>query len=180
MVEDNSQRPIGGRTIVSTRQSLHETVIYAAQMVFCSAVLLAGYRLAHAAAVQWAIITVAVILQPGLQATLTASTSRIAANLIGAAVGLGTGLILGDSYWQFILALLITIFLCHGIRLDQSMRSACVAVAIVMLSSEGHLVSSGLERTTAVIIGCAAALAVGLGTRFIWRPFPLRGRLKEL
>jgi uncharacterized membrane protein YgaE (UPF0421/DUF939 family) len=114
---------------------------------------------------------VAVILQPGLQATLKASTSRIAANLIGAGVGLGIGLVLGDSYWQFLLALVITIFLCHGMRLDQSVRSACVAVAIVMLSSDGHLVSSSLERTTAVIIGCAAALAVGLGTIFIRRAF---------
>jgi len=132
--------------------------LYAFQILFCAAILLAGYHIARAPSVQWAIVSAIMVMQPGLKESLNASFTRIAANLIGAAVGLGVGCLLGDSVWQFLLALALVIFICEAANLQGSLRSACVAVTIVMLTSEAHVVTSGLERAISVIVGCAVAL----------------------
>jgi uncharacterized membrane protein YgaE (UPF0421/DUF939 family) len=149
--------------------------IYAVQMVVCSVILLAGYHAAGAPSVQWAIVSVAVVLQPGLKESMGASLSRIWANLIGAGVGLVVGLALGDSAWQFLLAVVIVIFVCQRLKLEQSLRSACVAVTIVMLTYQGRLVSSSLERTISVIVGSGLALlvqyaAVRISERYFKQP----------
>jgi uncharacterized membrane protein YgaE (UPF0421/DUF939 family) len=137
--------------------------VYAAQVLCCAVILLTGYRLAHAPSVQWAIVSAVMVMQPGLKESVKASLDRIAANLIGAAVGLLVAWLVGDSAWQFLLALTAVIFICVGARLEGSLRSACVAVTIVMLTAEGNVVASGLERAISVIAGCAVALVVEYG-----------------
>jgi uncharacterized membrane protein YgaE (UPF0421/DUF939 family) len=154
VTEQATQSP----TIVTRASSVQVAILYAVQIVACAVILLAGYRATKAPSVEWAIVTAAVVLQPGLKESLAASMNRIAANLIGAGVGLGIGELAGDSEWQFIVGLIVVIFICERLRLEQSLRSACVAVTIVMVAHGESLVASGVQRTASVVIGSGVAL----------------------
>ncbi|MDB5386225.1 MAG: rane protein [Planctomycetaceae bacterium] len=138
-------------------------VIFAAQVVVCAALLHFGYHLAGASGVYWAIISAILVLQPGLSQSLNASVIRIAANLIGAMIGLLVGYSLGTDGWHVVLAMVAVIFICEPLRLDFGLRTACVSAIIVMTAhgSESVLTNS-VDRFIAVVVGCGLALVVQL------------------
>lgn len=133
-------------------------------MIFFAIVLYWGYSLAHAPSVWWAMVSAAMVLQPGFKASLAASVNRICANLIGAATALLVGFCLGDGNWQFLIALAAVIAVCTAIGFDQTVRTACVAVIVVMLVQEGHYLTSAIERAISVAVGCGLALGAEYAT----------------
>jgi hypothetical protein len=54
------------------------------------------------------------------------------------------------------------------LRLDTALRTACVAVVIVLTLSEGHVLTTAEDRCFATIAGCLMALMVQLITDIIW------------
>ncbi len=99
---------------------------------------------------------------------------RILANLIGVAVGFGTAWLLGTDPWHVIFAMLMVVLCCLGLRLEQSLRSACVSVIIVMTTGDGHVVANGVQRAVGVSIGATLAVTVQLLLEAVLRR--LRGR----
>ena len=147
----------------TTRQTLQLAFLYALQAILSSALLIVGYQLTHARALNWAIISAILVIQPGIEQSIAASAVRIAANLVGGLIGLAIGALLGDGYPQLLFALLLTVSACELLRLDLGLRTACVAAVIVMVTApDGHVTTSALERLSAVIVGCFTALAVQL------------------
>ena len=144
----------------TTRQTLAIATIFAVQAVICTVVLMSGYAWFRAGAVNWAIVSAILVLQPGIEQSITASAIRIAANVIGAGVGLTIGSLFGQGVWQVPLAMVIVAYACEFLRLDLGMRSSCVSVVIVMLANEGRIASSSVERLAAVLIGCLLAIAL--------------------
>ena len=57
---------------------------------------------------------------------------------------------------------LLTGVVCHYARLDESLRSAYAASAIVTLGTDTAVWFGSLDRVLAVVVGCAMALLVGL------------------
>jgi uncharacterized membrane protein YgaE (UPF0421/DUF939 family) len=147
----------------TTRQTLQLAFLYALQAILSSALLIVGYDLTHARALNWAIISAILVIQPGIEQSLAASAVRIAANLVGGLTGLAIGAFLGDGNPQLLFALLLTVAACELLRLDLGLRTACVATVIVMVTApDGRVTTSALERLSAVIIGCLTALLVQL------------------
>lgn len=138
-------------------------ILFAGQVIVCAVLLHSGYYLFRAQGVYWAIISAILVLQPGFAQSVNASVTRIAANLIGALIGLVIGYSLGTGSWQVVSAMVIVIFICEPLRLDFGLRTACVSAIIVMTAhgSESVLTNS-IERFLAVVVGCGLALVVQL------------------
>jgi uncharacterized membrane protein YgaE (UPF0421/DUF939 family) len=146
------------------KQTLLVAAVFAAQVIICSVLLHLGYRSAHAAGVNWAIISAVLVLQPGIGQSIAASAVRIAANLIGAVIGLIVGYAVGTGSWQVVLAMVIVVFICEPLRLDFGLRTACVSVIIVMTANGGNVLTSSIQRFSAVLIGCGIAVVIQLLT----------------
>ncbi len=146
----------------TTRETLHEAALYALQVILCAILLLWGYSTFHAPSVMWAIVSAILVVQPGLEQSISTSAVRIAANLVGGAIGFAIGALLGTSAVPLLAALVITVFVCEILRLDLGLRTACVATLIVMTSPAGNISASSFERLSAVLIGCLTAVFIQL------------------
>ena len=147
-----------------SRPTLRETLIvaalYAAQAIVCVVFLSWLYHSRHWLGAVWAMIAAILALQPGLSQSVVTSVIRIAANTVGAGVALGVAQSRMRAEYELILSLVIIVFTCELLRLNLALRTACVAAVIVLTANDGHVLTSGVERFTATIMGCLAALVV--------------------
>ncbi len=154
LVDSAKQRPMTG------------TLLQGIEAAVCALLLVYGFKAADKPGAIWALVSAVVILRPGFEDSLRASQARVAANLLGAVMGVVVGSTLGTRPAAIALALFLVVLICHWAPLLPAVRSACVGVVIVMMH-EGPLRQSGFERLIAVMIGCGAALAVSYaGHRF--------------
>ena len=148
-------------------------VAYAIEAAICAGLLWTAYERFDLPGGRWAVVSAIVVLQPGVTQSFHSSIFRILANLIGVTVGLAAVWLLGTAPWQVILAMLTVIFCCLALRLEQSLRSACVSVIIVMTTGEGQVVANGIQRAIGVAVGAVLAVTVQLAfesiVRRVWR-----------
>ena len=157
------------------RQSLLFAVLFAMEAAACSVILWVGYSLAKAPDLGWAIVSAFLVLQPEFSQSITVALTRVAANLVGAAVGLAVGAAMGVGPVPLIAAIFITSIACGLLRLDAALRTACVAIVIVMNASHGNIVVSGAGRFLSVTIGCMTGVLLQLATLPLtnrWRKSP--------
>jgi uncharacterized membrane protein YgaE (UPF0421/DUF939 family) len=144
-----------------SNQSVAESCVYAGQAVVASLAILAGYDWAGKQGGMWAAVSAVLVLQPGFRQSLAASVIRVVANLLGAGIAVAVGLTAASRPAAVGLSLLLIILVCEFAKLDAGVRSACASVLIVSVGA-GDIYGRGLERATAVAIGCAMALALQL------------------
>jgi hypothetical protein len=153
------------------RPTVRETAIFAALYIVQAAICILAIKALYSAVgwlgVLWAMISAVLALQPGSAQSLATSVLRILANTVGAIVGYGVGRYLGDGLWQLLAALTIVVIVCESLRLDPALRTACVAVLIVLTANVGNVRASSLERFSAVLIGCGVAMAVQIATDIV-------------
>lgn len=147
-------RPIG--------QSLIAGTWFAAEAVLCCATLYIAYAIADSPGVGWAIVSALLVLIPDAKQTVATALARVAANVIGAVVGLVVATSMGEGPLAVVLAVTLAGYACYLFRLDVGLRTACVAVVIVMTTHPGDIVMSSAERFVAVIAGCGVGVAVQL------------------
>jgi uncharacterized membrane protein YgaE (UPF0421/DUF939 family) len=145
----------------TTPQSLGLALLFAFEAVLASAILYSLYNLFGNNGYWWAIVSAILVLQPGVEQSLTTALVRIAANTIGACAGLAVGHFFGVDFPAVLAAIIVVVFLCEIFRLDLGLRSACVSVIIVM-THEGRLAVSSGQRFVAVVSGCILALLLQL------------------
>ncbi len=179
--EPNSVGTFVVRTLVARPRPWKMNLLLAAsfsfQAVVASAILFLGYFFAEPLAVTWAIVSAIIALQPGLQQSLSASLTRIVANIVGAVVGMGLGLVIGVGPWQVLAGLVVVIFACQFLRLDEGLRIACIAVVIVLAMSVGSVLHSAVERSITVVVGCVVGTFVQVGAEAISRVFGMHDLL---
>ena len=144
----------------TTLETLREAASYAVQIAICAGVLLGIYEWIGAPGVMWAIVSAILVVQPGIEESITTSAIRIAANVVGGTVGFGVGELFGTRAGPLVGALVVTVFVCEILRLDLGVRTACVATLIVMTSAVGKVSTSSFERLLAVMGGCVVAIVV--------------------
>ena len=147
-----------------TRETIAESLVYAGQAVAATLLVLAAYTWAGKTGGVWAAVSAVLVLQPGFRRSLAASAIRVIANLLGAAAGIAAGFEFTDRTISVCVALAIIILICEFAKLDAGVRSACASVLIVSMGA-GTLYERGVERATAVAIGCGAALALQVLTQ---------------
>ena len=149
----------------STLQSLVAATFFAVQISAAATVISLAYVATHhRAGMTWAIVSAVLVLYPGITQSLSAALLRIAANLLGSAIGFAVGSLVGVKVPEIIMALVLTIFAGELLRMDLALRTACVATVVVMSVTDEHHALSGsvVERVIAVLIGCGAALLIQL------------------
>ncbi|MDB5326491.1 MAG: Fusaric acid resistance protein-like, partial [Phycisphaerales bacterium] len=146
----------------STAQSLLAATFFAIQLGVAAAGVSIVYERFDQPGVTWAIVSAILVLYPGITQSLSAAFLRIAANLMGSAIGFGVGSLTGTHTAEIVLALAITIYVGELLRMDLALRTACVATVIVMSANDHNLTLTVFERLTAVAMGCGAALVVQL------------------
>ncbi len=112
----------------------------------------------------WAAVSALLVSQPELHPSLRASLARCVANLIGAGFGSLAVVALGPTPSALALGVIATGMTCHVARLDDALRPAYVAVAIVVLTLNPSLSvwAASLDRLVAVAVGCAVSIATTL------------------
>ena len=146
------------------RQTAIFSALYIAQAIVCILALKGLYAHFGWLGGLWAMISAVLALQPGTRQSLATSIVRIHANTVGAAVGFLVGRYLGDGLWQLLAAITLVVIVCESLRLDPALRTACVAVIIVLTANNGHVATSSLERFSSVLLGCGMAMAVQIIT----------------
>jgi uncharacterized membrane protein YgaE (UPF0421/DUF939 family) len=145
----------------SNRETFAEACVYAGQAVVATLIVLAAYRLAGKPGGMWAAVSAVLVLQPGFRRSLAASAIRVIANLLGVGIGTLVGILVPDRVVAVCISLVLIVLMCEILRLDMGVRSACASVLIVAIGSD-PLIARGIERATAVSIGCGVALILQL------------------
>jgi uncharacterized membrane protein YccC len=147
----------------SNRETMQTAALYAGQVILAVSLLMEGYRLWSNLSPLWAVVSAILVVQPATEQSIATSVIRIAANTVGGFAGILVAYFLGDGIWQFLLALIVVVFICEMFKFDLALRTACVSVAVIMLRSEsGKVATTGSERLIGVIIGCVTALGIQL------------------
>ena len=108
----------------------------------------------------WGSISAIIVLQSNVGATVIASRDRLLGTLMGAAFGFAFS-VFGAPPWNYILAVLLAIFVCGLLSLRNSSRLAAVTITIIMLvPSHGTRWPLALDRVGEVLLGIIVALAV--------------------
>jgi len=108
----------------------------------------------------WAVVSAVVVILPEVSASVASAGLRVAANLIGAGVGVGIAALALPTIPSLLMGLVLVAGLCRWLRLDAAARSAGVALVIVLLRDESGVLGSSETRVLLVAIGCIVALAV--------------------
>jgi len=116
----------------------------------------------HVPGLIWAPVSAVIVTQAKLHPSYQASLTRVVANLIGAFIGAAASYFTGHRMWAMAIGVFFTGLVCHLARLGDASRPAFAAVVIVTLSSEPHVWVGSLDRVAGVMIGCVAALVVGV------------------
>lgn len=152
------------------------TLVQAVEAVICTFGIVWGFALVHKPGAIWALVSAVIVLRPGFEDSLRASEVRIAANVVGALVGVVVSVAArAAGPVQIALALALVILICHWPPLEKGVRSACAGVVIVMMH-EGSVTHMGLERLAAVLVGCLTALVVGYAGDRVCRSSFVGGR----
>jgi len=111
----------------------------------------------------WAAISAVIVIQPYLHTSLRASVARIEANLIAAVVGGTLNAVIGAPLLDLLLGIMAVGMFCHHLKLDEGLRAAYAATAIITLTMQGDSTWSGsIHRVIAVLLGCLCALLVNV------------------
>jgi uncharacterized membrane protein YgaE (UPF0421/DUF939 family) len=84
----------------------------------------------------------------------------VIANLLGAGIGGAISLVVTERPVAVAVSLVLIVLACEFGRLDAGVRSACASVLIVTMAPGESIVARGMERASAVCIGCGVALAL--------------------
>jgi len=116
-----------------------------------------------AANAAWAAISAVIVIQPYLHTSLRASVVRVQANFIAAVVGGTLNAVVGVPLLDLFLGIMAVGMVCHHSKMDDGLRAAYAATAIITLTMQGDSSWSGsIHRVIAVLLGCLSALLVNV------------------
>jgi uncharacterized membrane protein YgaE (UPF0421/DUF939 family) len=111
----------------------------------------------------WAAISAVIVIQPYLHTSLHASVVRIQANFIAAIVGGTLNACIGVPLLDLFLGIMAVGMFCHHLKMDEGLRAAYAATAIITLTMQGDSSWSGsIHRVIAVLLGCFCALGINV------------------
>lgn len=145
------------------QRSLTLASVFAFNAAVSCAILFTAYHFMRGgASVGWAIVSAILVMIPDLKQTVSTALARVAANIVGALSGLIVVKLLGEGPLQVTGAVVLVSYVCHLLRLDLGLRTACVSVVIVMLTHPHEIEVTSLERFVAVVVGCGVGVACQL------------------
>ncbi|MBK1825643.1 FUSC family protein [Haloferula rosea] len=109
------------------------------------------------------ILSAVLVLSPGIGGTITSAWKRLAATIIGAAVGALCFWIIPGGYGTA-LALSISMLVMNGITgLFPQWRYGVVAAVALALGSEDDVMATALDRSLSIALGVVVGIVVSIG-----------------
>jgi uncharacterized membrane protein YgaE (UPF0421/DUF939 family) len=155
-----------------SQTSINDAIVFSSKAAVSAVAGVLCASLLHVPGLIWAPVSAVIVTQAKLHPSYQASLTRVAANLIGAFIGAVVGYFMGHTILALAIGVFLTGLACHLTRLVDAIRPAYAAVVIVILSNEPQVWIGSLDRVAGVMIGCVAALAVGLVFDRVSRLFP--------
>lgn len=131
----------------------------------CAALIAGGLaRWAHLSML-WAIISAILVLQPDPRMTQHNTGVRFVATLIGGAASVGVVALGLRGVPAFAVALVVTCTVCAALALEEGLRPACVATAVLLIRPEASMSQAeelrfAIDRILAVLGGGVVSLVV--------------------
>jgi uncharacterized membrane protein YgaE (UPF0421/DUF939 family) len=141
-----------------------EALVFSTKAALSAVVAVLVFNLTGLTGAGWAAVSAVIVSQPSIHPSFRASLTRVTANLIGACLGAAMSALLGNTLLSLACGVLVTGLVCHFMKLDDALRPAYAAVAIVIYSADttGSVWAGSRDRMVSVVVGCLCALAVGL------------------
>jgi uncharacterized membrane protein YccC len=114
----------------------------------------------------WAVTSVALVMQTQAGASLRVAAIRVVVNVVSAIVAALALHLGGASIPSFGAALLVVGLFCYMTKLDDGLRSAYICVIIVFGADRFAALSPPIYRIVAVAIG--SAVGIGVSWIFAW------------
>jgi uncharacterized membrane protein YgaE (UPF0421/DUF939 family) len=142
-------------------ERLYPALLRSLTFVGTAIVILLSYRALGLAGDNWAITSVALVMQTQARTSVRAAVIRVFINVISATVALvalhfgGTTTIPG-----FAVALLVVGLFCYLTKLDEGIRSAYICVVIMIGADRFADLSTPIDRVAAVTVGSILGVVV--------------------
>jgi uncharacterized membrane protein YgaE (UPF0421/DUF939 family) len=113
----------------------------------------------------WAIVSAILVLQPDPQATQRNTLIRFVATLIGGAASVGVVALGLRGVPAFAVALVVTCTVCAALALEEGLRPACVATAVLLIrpdapATQAEELRFAIDRILAVTGGGVVSLLI--------------------
>ncbi|MDG5473268.1 aromatic acid exporter family protein [Jeotgalibacillus sp. ET6] len=103
--------------------------------------------------VMFAVITAIVTIEPTAADSIRKGMIRFPASAIGGAVAMLTAFLLGDIAITYAIAAVVTIWLCHKLRLEAGMLVAALTAVAMIPGAEDHFMLTFITRLGTTLIG---------------------------
>ncbi|MDF1586607.1 FUSC family protein [Marinimicrococcus flavescens] len=116
-------------------------------------------RVAHLPEASWAVMSALYVIRPSVGGTLGSLGSRVAATILGSAVGLALLLVLGQGAWQTPLALALStaIIQLFTAFIPGMMYAHMVSSVLVLVGVDDGALMAAVDRSVAILCGALAA-----------------------
>lgn len=114
----------------------------------------------------WTLISIILVISPEEKNAALLTTERVISNLIGSVSGLIVYFLPINELIKISLAIVLAVMICRLFQLMKVVRSAVVAVLIILIEHKSGVLTP-FERFLTVLIGCLIGLIVTLSTTLI-------------
>ena len=142
-------------------ERLYPALLRSLTFVGTAIVILLSYRALGLAGENWAITSVALVMQTQARTSVRVAVIRVFINVISATVAL-VALHLGGTTTipGFAVALLVVGLFCYLTKLDEGIRSAYICVVIMIGADRFADLSTPIDRVAAVTVGSILGVVV--------------------
>lgn len=135
-------------------------IIYIIKCLLAVSISFAIAPLIHLESLTWCLVSALIVLSPEGRDTYKLSMVRIRGNLIGAVIGIALVQFQSSEFLLICVGVGLAIVICFALRMEAGVRSACVAIVIIMHGSPNRDWHTALDRIISVLVGCAIALLI--------------------
>jgi uncharacterized membrane protein YgaE (UPF0421/DUF939 family) len=140
--------------------SLYPALLRSLAFVGAAVVILLCYHAIGLSGDNWAITSVALVMQTQARASLRVAAIRVFINVISASVAVLALHWGGNTIPTFAVALLMVGLFCYLTKLDEGIRSAYICVVIIVGVDRLADISPPIDRMVAVTVGSILGIAV--------------------
>lgn len=119
----------------------------------------------------WSLLSIILVISPEEKDSRRLSIERFKSNLIGSVVAMICINLIGSSFYDIIIGIIITVIVCRAFKVMNMARVAIVALLIIMVQPHNSSIAiTPIFRFLSVGIGCLIGLLIVVFSSMLIRP----------